>query len=246
MYSPHTRQDRDSLKKGRTLNSPPYVSGSFGSHCRRERHADTYSAVAFTGFISATSVNSRTRGAGWSATERDRWSDSQRRITVRTQLTRLDPTPQTKSVIWHDSQADERLWVVCLLTCQCSEDFPETVSSMKSCCKRCIADYSLSSMSVGSRLTLLQHEERCTFVIKHTEMKDWAINSILGRSTTGPRRIVGGTSSAYNPSTNNKWKNRRGKQFRWTKSIILEIFTTTGVIYSSTEQTTQFARLLVR
>jgi len=63
-YSPHTRQDRESLKKGRTLNSPSYDSESFGSHCRRERHADTYSEVAFTGFISATSVNSRTRGTG--------------------------------------------------------------------------------------------------------------------------------------------------------------------------------------
>lgn len=70
-------------------------------------------------------------------------------------------------------------------------------------------DYSLPSMSGGSRSRLLQHEERCTFVIKHTEMKDWGINSILERSTTGPRRTVGGTSSVYNPSTNNKWKNRK-------------------------------------
>ncbi len=117
-HLPHTKQDRESLKKGRTLNSPPYVSGSFGSHCRRERHADTYSAVAFTGFISARSVNDRTREAGRPATDSESCSDPQNTITVRTQSTRLHPTPQAKSVIWHDSRADERLWVVCLLTCQ--------------------------------------------------------------------------------------------------------------------------------
>lgn len=48
-------------------------------------------------------------------------------------------------------------------------------------------------------------------MIKYTEMKDWAINNILDRSTTGPRCRVGGTSSANNPSTNYNWKNREKK-----------------------------------
>lgn len=52
VHLPHTRQDSDWRKNGSSLQSSARARGSRGSHCSTERHADTYSVVAFTGFIS--------------------------------------------------------------------------------------------------------------------------------------------------------------------------------------------------
>lgn len=57
-YLPQTTHARVWRKKGRMLYMSVKVLGCFGSHCSTARLADTYKAVALTGFIAVRSAGS--------------------------------------------------------------------------------------------------------------------------------------------------------------------------------------------
>lgn len=61
---PQTRHARDSLKKGSSVYISAKLWGCRGSHCSTARLADTYRAVALTGFIAVCSAASRRNGPG--------------------------------------------------------------------------------------------------------------------------------------------------------------------------------------
>lgn len=150
------------------------------------------------------------------------WEPVLIRPPVRTQSTRLDPTPQTKSVIWHDSQAEERLWVVCLLTCQSLaeylEDPPETLSPVKiSCCTRCTPRTKVCFPCVSDP-TIERALYFCDKAHRHEGLDD---KKHFSERHNRPRAVLSEAQTLVYRSTNGKWENR--KQLSCSKSIILEI-----------------------
>lgn len=61
---PQTRHARDCRKKGSSVYISAKVCGCRGSHCSTARLADTYRAVALTGFIAVHSAASGKHGPG--------------------------------------------------------------------------------------------------------------------------------------------------------------------------------------
>ena len=61
---PQTRHARDCRKKGSRVYMSEKVWGCLGSHCSTARLADTYRAVALTGFIAVYSADSGKHGPG--------------------------------------------------------------------------------------------------------------------------------------------------------------------------------------